>query len=817
MSAPFDPEFRMFKRKFSLPILAAASVGLTGVTTALGAAGVVFDLRVHDTGSKDVVIDSPGDSVLLDVYAKVTGYDANPGNDGLSFAVASFRSGFGGLLGDLIGIGPPPGFNAISSTPGSTMDLDGDGDLDVGGTDPMNAAGYYGSFSGVGQWVPTPTPDGVLVAQARFTAFSLSANTTTVAYTIRSDPQQQLGPTVYFDGTQVSLHSTDPRIGYGGPITIHAAEVSGGGTTEFLSGTIDDHLTIDHTIKPGAGSTLILNRGLSVLPGGVFDARDAVGNYGNHEIRINDTTSGNAGGAIFVGTMTIGAATPGRFDQTRGLTKVGTQLVLGATGGAPGTLTVSGGSVLATKATIGQAADGLVTQSGGQVTIGTLAMGTSAASGVGSRYELSGDGALTVSSRTDLGGGASAALFRQTGGQSSFNGTLWVAAQGANAGAIELTGGRLGGNQVRVTAGASVDHTGGTFSASLLALGQQTAGSSAPAIYNFHNGTLEMGSAFVGDRGNGGIVQSDGLAHASGIVHLFDRYDLSAGTLNTWGLVVNAPADNLAGLFNQSGGVVSADYLDVYGTYRITGGTFSVNKQLRILDGGTIDFGSNPSTMMAGPNSLIAVPSSGLANTSNASLVGAEGSLINYPAGYVPADHFAHVSTQGLLHEDYTPLHIPAGRSVTGAGIIHGDVTNDGALNPGYAGGVMDIDGSFTQSADGIMTFEIGGSAFDQTKFDALHVTGATTLAGLLDVHLLDGYLPSPDDAYTILSGANISSTFANAQSSIAFDGGRFDVTYGGDYVLLSNFQVVPEPTLTGTFALAAIATLSRRRRRARA
>jgi hypothetical protein len=488
--------------------------------------------------------------------------------------------------------------------------------------------------------------------------------------------------------------------------------------------------------------------------------------------------------------------------------------VLGASGGAPGTLAVSGGSVLATRATIGQAADGLISQTGGQVTIGSLVMGSTA--GVGSRYELSGDGALTVSSRADIGG-AGNALFRQTGGQSSFNGTLWVAAQGSNAGAIELTGGRFGGNQVRITAGTSVDHSGGTFSASLLALGKPTAGSTAPSVYNLRSGTLEVGSAFVGDGGNGSINQTDGYARASGIVHLFDRYDLSAGTLGAWGLVVNSPSGTLAGLFNQSGGVVSADYLDVHGTYRITGGTFSVNKELRVFDGGTIDFGSNPATMMAGPNSLIAVPSSGLANTNHASLVGAEGSLINYPAGYVPGDHFANVTTQGLLHEDFTPLHIPAGKSVSGAGIIHGNVTNDGAIDPGYAGGVMDIDGSFTQSADGIMTIEIGGTSDDPTKYDTLHVTGNVTLAGLLNVHLLDGYLPTTDDFYTILAGASITGTFANATTSLTFDGGRFDVTYGGGFVMLSNFQSVPEPTVAGTFSLTTLAILSRRRRRSTA
>jgi hypothetical protein len=151
---------------------------------------------------------------------------------------------------------------------------------------------YYIGFAGVDHSVPAPAPDGVLFGQVRFTAFSLSADTTTVAYAIRASTVVGTGPGVVFDGDRQWWNPSDPRISYGAPVTIHAAEITGGGSTEFLSGTIDDHLTIDHTINisPTFGSN-----GTVVMADGIIQ---------NNGATVHDTGANPKGYVMFVTNST---------------------------------------------------------------------------------------------------------------------------------------------------------------------------------------------------------------------------------------------------------------------------------------------------------------------------------------------------------------------------------------------------------------------------------------------------------------------------------------------------------------------------------
>jgi hypothetical protein len=774
--------------------------------------GYTFDLRVHGTGAKEVTVQEPGDTITLDVFVHVRGNDADPSNDGLNNVLGGFRSIPGGLLGDLAGVPPPAPFNQTSSSPGQAHDLDADGDLDVGSTvfvnGPPPSDWYFARGGG-----DTHYGESFLVGQVRFTAFSLAAASTDVNWygpPPGEGAQSHIVLLGQMDGlTQTVYMSDDPRLHFADPVTIRADHVIGGGNTTYLSGTIDEHVVVTETVRPAPGTTLILNRGITVNAGGLFDSRDATGDYGPHEIRINDTTSSNDGGAIFVANLKLGTSAPGVFSQNRGLVKLSNDLTVGA--GAPGSFLVSGGTALAKRLVVGGSSDGQVVHSGGQVTVGSLLLGQTG--GVASSYALSGAiDSSVLSASVGTIGGASNTVFHQTGGQSNFNTTLTISGNGATHGSIDISGGLLSAARANLVAGGQVDQTGGTFSAGNFNVGRPNAGADLPSQYSLHDGALVVGSGFVGDHARGTLAQTGGSAQFAGGPYVHDLYDLSGGTVRGYNMNIYAPEAGSAGLMQQSGGYLVTDWLDVYGTYRITGGSFTVNRQLTIHPGGTIDFGSGNAALVASTNSMLNVPSTGFGNSANASLIGQVDSLINYPQGFVLADHFGHVSTQGLLHEDFTPLHIPAGRRVGGVGTIHGNVTNDGGLIPGYSGGVMDIDGTYTQSGAADMLVEIGGT--DQTLYDALHVTGNVTLDGLLNVHLIGGFVPAADDVFAIVTGSSLTGHFANAQGSITFDGGRFDVFYTGNSVLLSNFQTVPEPTMTMAMVLGAVGVLSQRRHR---
>jgi hypothetical protein len=91
---------------------------------------------------------------------------------------------------------------------------------------------------------------------------------------------------------------------------------------------------------------------------------------------------------------------------------------------------------------------------------------------------------------------------------------------------------------------------------------------------------------------------------------------------------------------------------------------------------------------------------------------------------------------------------------------IYGNVVNSGTLNPGGtgAGGILTINGTYTQTATGILTIEIGGTS-PGIDYDQLVVKGTASLGGTLNVVLISPFSPPPGSQYQILTFAKSGST----------------------------------------------------------
>jgi hypothetical protein len=92
---------------------------------------------------------------------------------------------------------------------------------------------------------------------------------------------------------------------------------------------------------------------------------------------------------------------------------------------------------------------------------------------------------------------------------------------------------------------------------------------------------------------------------------------------------------------------------------------------------------------------------------------------------------------------------------LSGPGTITGNVTNSGQINPGGGGtaaGTLTINGAFSQTGSGSLTFQIGGT--DPTLVDQLIVSGAAVLDGTLNVALINGYMPQGSDQVQIMAFA---------------------------------------------------------------
>jgi hypothetical protein len=231
------------------------------------------------------------------------------------------------------------------------------------------------------------------------------------------------------------------------------------------------------------------------------------------------------------------------------------------------------------------------------------------------------------------------------------------------------------------------------------------------------------------------------------------------------------------------------------GRWQISGGSVTIAKQLASY--GAIDFDNGTATLLAGDRSFVdfaADANGSIRNSSNASIVGGVDSLLNFPAGFDPFANFASIQTQGLIHVNGQPLSIPQGRTVAGSGSIDGDVTNHGKISPGHSAGNIVLLDDYAQDPNAILEIELGGRGSDE--FDLVNISGTASLDGLLSVSLIDDFVPLGTDTFTFLTAdGGILGRFANTPGDqLYFNGGRFDVSYAGNAVTLSNFVSVPEP-----------------------
>lgn len=175
-------------------------------------------------------------------------------------------------------------------------------------------------------------------------------------------------------------------------------------------------------------------------------------------------------------------------------------------------------------------------------------------------------------------------------------------------------------------------------------------------------------------------------------------------------------------------------------------------------------------------------------------------------------------------------LSVLHGGTLTGSGgFIFGNVNDwGGTISPGSSPGIMTIEGNLSQTISqiyrpyiqGVSHLQIELAGRDQgISYDFLHVTGTTTLDGLLNLSLLDGFEHSilSTDSFTILtSDGGLTGGFTNVGSNhrLETEWGSFHVTYDSHSVVLSDFVAVPETSsllLTGLGVCGAIAVAVRK------
>ena len=91
------------------------------------------------------------------------------------------------------------------------------------------------------------------------------------------------------------------------------------------------------------------------------------------------------------------------------------------------------------------------------------------------------------------------------------------------------------------------------------------------------------------------------------------------------------------------------------------------------------------------------------------------------------------------------------GGTLCGFGTVFADVDSSGEVEPGCSAGFLELDGDYTQSGTGALNIEIGGLIAGD-EYDALDVFGFTTLAGTLNIVLINSFEPQLGDSFVVLT-----------------------------------------------------------------
>ena len=147
------------------------------------------------------------------------------------------------------------------------------------------------------------------------------------------------------------------------------------------------------------------------------------------------------------------------------------------------------------------------------------------------------------------------------------------------------------------------------------------------------------------------------------------------------------------------------------------------------------------------------------------------------------------------------------GGLLQGFGTIQGDLLSAGTVHPGDGPGTLSIIGNYTQMAGGILDIQIGGVT-PGTDFSVLSVSGLAALnaGSILDVSLLNGFTPTNNETFVILTSGGLSGMFTD--NTITLGNVTFTVEYGpqgflNDVVLEAQVvSAVPEPASLILFAI---------------
>jgi hypothetical protein len=250
--------------------------------------------------------------------------------------------------------------------------------------------------------------------------------------------------------------------------------------------------------------------------------------------------------------------------------------------------------------------------------------------------------------------------------------------------------------------------------------------------------TFSAGGAWT--QTGGSTTLTGGSLTASGLV------DIQGGVLSGSG-TINANVHNADNVAVAGGNTltINGTYTQTGGSTTLTGGSLTASGLVDIQGGVLSGSGTLQANVRNAGNVAVAT---GNPLTINGTFTQVAGGNTTLTGGSLTASGL--VDIQGGI--------------LGGVGTINASVRNAGELVLGALGstGRMSITGTYTQTASGLLHLDLAGPSAG-TGYDQLVINGQATLAGALEVILINGYVPTHGASFQLV-------TFGGGHGTTTFD-----------------------------------------------
>ena len=234
---------------------------------------------------------------------------------------------------------------------------------------------------------------------------------------------------------------------------------------------------------------------------------------------------------------------------------------------------------------------------------------------------------------------------------------------------------------------------------------------------------------------------------------------------------------------------------------------FQSHGNLTINSGGVVQsVGGNIGRVSTSTGSVYISGTGSIWSSSDAVYVGGDAPQAG-ASGTLDVESSGSVNVQGLLkvwptghivvgggNITATTLEV-AGGDVRGSGQITANISNSGLVAPGSSIGALQVTGTFTQSAAGILQMELGGVT--NAQYDRLIVSGASSLAGSLQVILSGSFVPTGGNSFDIL---DLNSGLSGVFSTVSLPALPSGLSWNTSQLYTAGIISVSGPALNGDF-----------------